>query len=138
MSDLKTIRQQCKDFAKLHLKECCAEILEWQDTAVLRDGKVRELAAMVGGFISNHDTLRVAESFISRAAIEAATAAPTDAKTLRDAVLEEAAEACDNLHHPWKWDDEPDSDSGPRSCARAIRAMKSSPQAPKQEGSGNA
>ncbi|MGZ8887985.1 MAG: hypothetical protein ACXW1D_00335 [Halobacteriota archaeon] len=78
MSDLKTIRQQCKDFAKLHLKECCAEIMEWQDTAVLREGKVRELAAIAQGLIDNHDALRVAESYINRAAIEAVTAVPTD------------------------------------------------------------
>jgi len=44
-------------------------------------------------------------------------AAPAD----RAAVLEEAAQICDDLHHNWRWDDAADSDSGPRSCARAIR-----------------
>lgn len=38
-------------------------------------------------------------------------------------VLEEAAAICDDLHHNWRWDDAVDSDSGPRSCARAIRAL---------------
>ena len=39
-------------------------------------------------------------------------------------VLEEAAKACDYRHHDWRWDDEPDSPSGPRECAAAIRALK--------------
>lgn len=41
----------------------------------------------------------------------------------RAAGIEEAAEVCDDLHYTWKWDDEPDSDSGPRSCAKGIRAL---------------
>ncbi|MES2323239.1 MAG: hypothetical protein V4633_13325 [Pseudomonadota bacterium] len=72
MTDLKTIRDQCKKFAEDNLRECCIEIIEWQDTAILRDGKVRELAALCSTFISNHDGLRVAESYVSRAAIQAA------------------------------------------------------------------
>ena len=39
-------------------------------------------------------------------------------------VLEEAAKACDYRHHDWRLDDEPDSPSGPRECAAAIRALK--------------
>jgi hypothetical protein len=34
---------------------------------------------------------------------------------------ERCAKLCDSLHHDWRWDDEPDSDSGPRACAAAIR-----------------
>jgi hypothetical protein len=34
---------------------------------------------------------------------------------------EECAEVCDDLHDQWRWDNEPDSESGPRSCAAAIR-----------------
>lgn len=35
---------------------------------------------------------------------------------------EECAKVCDDLHYTWRWDDEPDSSSGPRECAAAIRA----------------
>lgn len=76
MSDLKKYRDECKAFAIAHLKECCAELSEWQDTAVLRDGRVRQLANLCSKFISNHDGLRVAESFINRAAIDAQLAQP--------------------------------------------------------------
>ena len=34
---------------------------------------------------------------------------------------EACAQICDGLHDEWRWDDEPDSGSGPRSCASAIR-----------------
>ena len=42
---------------------------------------------------------------------------------VRNAALEEAAAVCDELHYNWKFDDEPDSNSGPRSCAKGIRAL---------------
>jgi hypothetical protein len=32
------------------------------------------------------------------------------------------AKVCDDKHDTWRWDDEPDSASGPRDCAAAIRA----------------
>jgi len=35
---------------------------------------------------------------------------------------EACAKVCDDKHDTWRWDDEPDSDSGPRDCAAAIRA----------------
>ena len=34
---------------------------------------------------------------------------------------ERCARLCDELHHRWRWDDDADSDSGPRDCAKAIR-----------------
>jgi hypothetical protein len=37
---------------------------------------------------------------------------------------ERCAKICESLHHNWRWDNEPDSDSGPRACAAAIRAQK--------------
>jgi len=79
MSDIKSARNQCRDFAKLHLKECCAELIEWQDTAILRDGRMRELAKLCNQWVDNHDGLRVAESFINRAAIDL-VAAPDSAR----------------------------------------------------------
>ena len=35
---------------------------------------------------------------------------------------------CDNLHQAWRWDNEADSESGPRQCAKAIR-QRSAPKA---------
>ena len=43
----------------------------------------------------------------------------------RRAVAEEreaCAAICDDKHHTWRWDNEPDSSSGPRDCAASIRA----------------
>jgi hypothetical protein len=71
---MKITRDACKAFAIEHLSECAAEMGEWQDTAVLRDGRVRELAAMCNKFVSNHDGLRMAESFIYRAAVDSVAA----------------------------------------------------------------
>jgi hypothetical protein len=35
---------------------------------------------------------------------------------------EACASVCDEKHYHWRWDNEPDSASGPRECAIAIRA----------------
>lgn len=47
------------------------------------------------------------------------------AKDVWSAAVAEEREAnariCDDLHHAWRWGDEPDSESGPRQCAKAIR-----------------
>jgi len=47
-----------------------------------------------------------------------------DAKLdLSSAIEREAcAKVCDDKHHTWRWDEKPDSASGPRDCAAAIRA----------------
>ena len=34
---------------------------------------------------------------------------------------EECAKVCEENHEMWRWDNEPDSISGPRYCANAIR-----------------
>ena len=36
-----------KAYILAHLKECCEEILEWHNTAILRNGCVREAAKLV-------------------------------------------------------------------------------------------
>lgn len=88
MSDIMQFRVEAQAFAAEHLAECAAELIEWQDTAILRDGRVRELAAKCEKFISNHDSLPVAESLINRAAVERARAAlaqsPVSAEGLTD------------------------------------------------------
>lgn len=46
------------------------------------------------------------------------------AAAIRAATKEEDARICEEKHDHWRWDDEPDSASGPRECAAAIRASK--------------
>lgn len=43
------------------------------------------------------------------------------ANAIRAEEHEACAKICDGLHRTWRWDDEPDSESGPRQCAMAIR-----------------
>ena len=53
--------------------------------------------------------------------------AADDIETLRRAIhleREKCAVLCESFHHNWRWDDSPDSNSGPRECAAAIRAME--------------
>lgn len=66
--DLHAVRAQCEAFAAQHVATLAAELIEWQDTAILREGKLRELAAMSRPFSSTHD-LQVAEMMTNRAAL---------------------------------------------------------------------
>jgi len=65
---LETNRAYAEKFAKDHLVECVTELLKWQDTGVLADGKVRELQALCHW--SGQASLRVAQTFVERAAYE--------------------------------------------------------------------
>jgi hypothetical protein len=55
-------------FAQKHLRECCEEILELQDTGILRDGKMRELGHLCN--LSKPYDLDIAKSLVTRAAFE--------------------------------------------------------------------
>lgn len=65
--DYTAIMQSARDFAREHLRECCMEMREWQDTALLRNGRVRELARMLEPIGAQ---LRIAEGVIQRAAFD--------------------------------------------------------------------
>ena len=43
------------------------------------------------------------------------------AELVAAAEREACAKVCDDKHNTWRWDNEPDSASGPRDCAAAIR-----------------
>lgn len=74
MSDeLKAIRIQAETFAREHVVECATELLEWSNTGLLRDGRVRELAKTLEQ-LDQHHSLTLAERFATRAALEHATA----------------------------------------------------------------
>lgn len=70
MDDLAAQRAAAIKFATEHVREMAAELLEWQDTSILRDGKVRELAKMCA--FADYHALKVAEHFVHRAALEVA------------------------------------------------------------------
>lgn len=53
-----------KAFAKEHLKICTVEIVEWRKTGTLRDGKLRELAALCQEVFFEENATRIAESFV--------------------------------------------------------------------------
>lgn len=83
-TDLRAKLDAAQAFADKHLAECCAEIMEWRDSAVLRDGRVRELATLCVPFSSKGDSLTVAERMVSRTALRRMSepATPADHKGL--------------------------------------------------------
>jgi len=64
-----------KEAVKETLPECCAEILEWQNTAVLRDGVVRAAAKLTP--VTEKD-LRIVEAEIARQAMKFVVKATTE------------------------------------------------------------
>jgi len=68
--DRNKFRAESEDFAKANLKECAIELLEWSETAILRDGKVRELAVLCKKWVDARDALNIAENVVKRAALE--------------------------------------------------------------------
>ncbi|NML34883.1 hypothetical protein [Paraburkholderia antibiotica] len=77
---LKAVNDRAKSFAKEHLIECAAELLEWSRTALLRDGRVRELAVMLEP-LDMHNPLALAEAIVKHAALERVAAASAQATT---------------------------------------------------------
>lgn len=43
------------------------------------------------------------------------------AEKLTKLVAQECVSICLDRHHTWRWDNEPDSSSGPRECAQLIK-----------------
>lgn len=52
-----------------HLQEIARELLLWRDTAILPNGRLREVAAVLAG-VFTHDALRIAEGLARDAALE--------------------------------------------------------------------
>jgi hypothetical protein len=63
------ITENAAKFANEHVVVISEEMLEWTDTSILRDGKVRELARMLRPVADSY-ALSVAESYAKRAAFE--------------------------------------------------------------------
>jgi hypothetical protein len=69
MRDHSKTVDEARTFARLHVKECCEEILEWRKKALLRDGRLRELGKICARLDTLHD-LRIAEDFVVQVALE--------------------------------------------------------------------
>jgi len=66
------VREKARAFADGCTKTLAAELIEWQDTGLLRDGKLRELAS-IWADVDAPNSLSLAESTATRAAFEALT-----------------------------------------------------------------
>lgn len=64
-------RDAATAYAREHARELATELLEWSDTTLLRDGRVRELARMLQVLDAAH-ALTLARSFAEHAALELA------------------------------------------------------------------
>lgn len=54
-----------KEFARANLRECAKELVEWEETGILAQGKVRELAAILEHLYGKRDSIKLAKSFIT-------------------------------------------------------------------------
>lgn len=102
MRNRKEEMQKIADFAREHVKEGAADLLDWSHTGLLREGKVRELSRLCARTVGEHDALRLSERMFQVAALEAAAGrAPVKAE-------EEEDEAPAHMYHLDSDDDGPD------------------------------
>ena len=84
-------------------------------------------AGLFGTFVNFKDEIEAFAKLVATKATEEANARANASWTLMCEKMvaferEACAKVCDDKHDTWRWDDEPDSASGPRDCAAAIRA----------------
>lgn len=61
---------EINDYIHDNLVELCREIVEWGDTCILRDGKLRQLEQMIEKTTPLEDGLQVAYAFVESAAVK--------------------------------------------------------------------
>jgi hypothetical protein len=66
---LREIADQAEKFARQHIVVISEEMLEWRNTSLLREGRVRELSRILTPLARSY-ALGVAESYAQRAAFE--------------------------------------------------------------------
>lgn len=71
MVDLNKLRSDSVSFAQRHLVECAKELVEWRETSLLCNGRVRELGRMCSEFVGKDHGLKMAESLVKNAALDA-------------------------------------------------------------------
>ena len=64
---------------------------------------------------------QAAEYAIEFATQDQALYIPKLMEKFAELIVQECVGVCLDRHHTWKWDNELDSDSGPRDCARSIQ-----------------
>lgn len=74
--DLKALRAATELFAKTHLAQCAAEVLQLQETGVLADGKFRQLQRMCTFWTPPQGAQAAALALVHWAALEAVAAKP--------------------------------------------------------------
>jgi hypothetical protein len=68
-NELKAVRQKAQDYVTTYLADCCRDELEWQNTGILRDGKLR-VAARIFSVLDPAHALPLAQSEVKRQAME--------------------------------------------------------------------
>ncbi|MEB2554094.1 hypothetical protein [Burkholderia cenocepacia] len=123
---LTAARDAATAYAREHARELATELMEWSDTTLLRDGRVRELARMLQVLDAAH-ALTLARSFAERAALElTAGRAAAD----REAIIEECAKVMDDRAAEIEANDNLTSMTMGRiyrAEAERIRALKTAP-----------
>ncbi|WP_025139664.1 hypothetical protein [Achromobacter sp. DH1f] len=69
MNNRDPVMNQVDDYAKAHLQELALEIIEFQDTGLLRQGRLRILADIARPLCGD-DSLKVVTAAVQRAALE--------------------------------------------------------------------
>jgi hypothetical protein len=82
--------EQARALVRENLRQCCEEVLQWHDTTILPDGRVREVTNLLEP-VMGANALGVAENLVTRAALEEVTA-----KSSRGASGETAQAATDD------------------------------------------
>lgn len=72
-SEVIEVRNEALAFAATHVKSLAAELVEWQDTGLLPEGKLRVLAS-IWAKIDESNAMSLAESTATRAALDAVVA----------------------------------------------------------------
>lgn len=65
------VKKQAEEFAATHVIALSQELIQWHDTALLPDGKLRELAS-IWAQVDSTGAMSLAESTATRAALNVA------------------------------------------------------------------
>lgn len=69
MSQVSCVMSRVREFASQHLYELAQEMVEFENSGLLCDGRLRELEAIARP-VCNSDALKVAQATVRRAALE--------------------------------------------------------------------
>lgn len=99
MIDHKELMKQGQEMIAANLVECCREELEWQNTALLCNGKMREAGAIYARVDAAH-ALSIVQSEVARQAMQVVAAAPQVVADERAAIDCEKCKGNGATHYP--------------------------------------